>query len=56
MIRDFSLFHTVQTGFETLPESYTMGTGALSSRIKRLWGEADHLPPTCTKVELYLHS
>jgi hypothetical protein len=41
--KDFSLIHSVKTGFGAHPASYPMGTGgALSPGVKRQKLEADH--------------
>jgi hypothetical protein len=48
---DFSLFHRVQTGSETHPICYSMGTGALSLAVKRQRREADHSPPPSAEVK-----
>jgi hypothetical protein len=48
---DFSLFHRVQTGSDTYPISYSMGTGALSFAVKRQRHDADHSPPSSAEVK-----
>jgi hypothetical protein len=45
------LFHSVQIGSGAHPASYTKGTGALSSGIKRLGREADHSLPSSAEVK-----
>jgi hypothetical protein len=47
----FSLLHSVQTGSGAHPESYPMGTGALSPGVKRPGREADHSPPSSADVK-----
>jgi hypothetical protein len=49
--QEFSLLHVVQTGSGVNPPSYPMGTGALSSEVKRLGREADHSPPASAEVK-----
>jgi hypothetical protein len=57
---NFSLHHRVQNGSGAHPASYTMGTGAISLRVKRPGREADHSPPSSAEVkecvELRIHS
>jgi hypothetical protein len=48
---DFSILHTVQTSSEAHPAFYPMGTGALSTGVKRPWREADNSPPTRAEVK-----
>jgi hypothetical protein len=43
-------FSSVQTGCGVHPASYTMGTGALSPRVKRPGHEADLSPTACVEV------
>jgi len=49
-----------QRGSGARPASYAVGTGTISSGVKRPLREADHLPPSSVEVkewvELYLHS
>jgi hypothetical protein len=42
--RDFSLFHSIQTGSGPHPASYLMGTEAVSPGVKLLGRESDHSP------------
>jgi hypothetical protein len=53
-----SLFHSIQTGSEVRPASYTMGIGVIFPTVKWQGREADHLNllQTLRMVELYLHS
>jgi hypothetical protein len=48
---EFSLVQIVQTGSEVYPTSYPMGTGALSSGVKRPGREVDRSPPTSAEVK-----
>jgi hypothetical protein len=48
--QEFSLLHVVQTGSGVHPTSYTMGTGALSSGVKRSGREDDQSSPTIAEV------
>jgi hypothetical protein len=45
--RDFSLLHSVQTGFQAYLASYLMGTGRSIPGDR----EADHSPPSSTDVK-----
>jgi hypothetical protein len=42
--------NTVQRASEAHPASYSMGTGVLSSVVKRPGREADHSPPSSSQV------
>jgi hypothetical protein len=48
--KECSLLHVVQTGSGVHP-TYPMGTGILSSGVKRPGREADHSPQTSTEVK-----
>jgi hypothetical protein len=49
--RDFSCSHCVQPGSETLPASYSMGTGGLFHGGKARPGrDIDHSPPSSVEV------
>jgi hypothetical protein len=48
--RDFSVFHTVQTGSRAHLFSYPMGTRGSFSGIKRPRHKADHAPPYSAEV------
>jgi hypothetical protein len=50
-IRDFSLFHIIQTGSGAHPPSYPMGTRGLFPRVKQPRHEADHSSPSSAKVK-----
>jgi hypothetical protein len=50
-VRDFSLFHVVQTCSGADAASYQMGTRALSLGVKWPGREADYSPPSSTKVK-----
>jgi hypothetical protein len=50
-VQEFSLLHVVQTGSWAHPASYPVGTGVLSSGVKRPEREADHSPPTNAEVK-----
>jgi hypothetical protein len=50
-MQDSSLLHSVQTGSGTHPASYPLGTGALSSEVKRPGREADHSSPSNPEVK-----
>jgi hypothetical protein len=57
--RDFSLLHSVRTGFGEHTASSLMGTRALSLGVKLPRRLSDHSPPSSAevkKVELYLYS
>jgi hypothetical protein len=41
----------IQTGFETNPVSYPVGTGALSQGVKRQGREADHSLPSSAEIK-----
>jgi hypothetical protein len=50
--RDFSVLHSVQTGSEAHPASYTMSTGAsFPVWVKWLGHEAGHSPSPSAKVK-----
>jgi hypothetical protein len=49
--KDFCPLHVVKTGSRAHPTSYKMGTGALSSGVKRPVREADQSPPTSTEMK-----
>jgi hypothetical protein len=51
MAGDFSLLHSIKTGFGAHPASYPVGTGALSPEIKRPRHEADHSSPSSAEVK-----
>jgi hypothetical protein len=44
--RYYSVFHSAQTGSETHPTSYSMGTERYALEIKRPGREADHQFPS----------
>jgi hypothetical protein len=48
---NFSLHHCVQTGFETHPASYPVGTKGSFTGVKRPGREADHSPPYNVEVK-----
>jgi hypothetical protein len=49
--RDFSLLHSVQTGYEPKKPPIQWVAGPLSRGVKRPWREADHSPPSSIKVK-----
>jgi hypothetical protein len=49
--RDFSVFHSVKTGFVAHSISYPMGTGAFTPAVKRPGHETDHSPPHSAEVK-----
>jgi hypothetical protein len=49
--RDFSLLHSVQTNAGAHPASYPMRIGTVSPGIKWPLCEADHSPPSSSKVK-----
>jgi hypothetical protein len=49
--KDFLLLHSVNTGSETHPASYTMGIGGPSPEVKRQGRETDHSSPSGTEVK-----
>jgi len=57
---DFYLRHRIQLTYGAHRVSYPMGTGAISTGVKRLEHEAVHSPPSSAEVkkyvDLYLHS
>jgi hypothetical protein len=60
--RDFSLYHSVQTGSRALPAFYQMVILGYSTRSRAAWGRDVkltthlHLVPRLRMVEVYLHS
>jgi hypothetical protein len=50
-IRDFPLFHSIQTGSGANTASYPVGIGALSPGVKRSGHEADNSPPSSAEVK-----
>jgi hypothetical protein len=58
--RDFSLLHSVQTGYEADPTVYPMGTeGSFPGRSRGRGAKLTtnlHLVPRSRMMELYLHS
>jgi hypothetical protein len=51
---NFSLRHSVQTGSWAHPASYPMGTGGSTPEgVKRQGREADHSPPSSSKVKMH---
>jgi hypothetical protein len=56
-VQDFSLCHSVQTGSGAYPIPYPVGTGVLSSGVKRPGREANHSPPSTAEVKnVYSHT
>jgi hypothetical protein len=49
--RKFSSHHHVQIGSGTHPPSYPRSTRAFFLRVKHLWREADHSPPSSAEVK-----
>jgi hypothetical protein len=50
-MQDFSPSYVVQTGSGAHPTSYPMGTGAISSEVKRPGRESDNSRPTSAQVK-----
>jgi hypothetical protein len=53
--RDFTLLHSIQTGFEADSRSYQMSTKAFTSKIKRPESKAYHSSPSSTAILLLPH-
>jgi hypothetical protein len=51
---NFSLGFSIQTSSEAHP-AYTMGTWAISLKVKQLGHEADHSPPSSVEVKEWSH-
>jgi hypothetical protein len=49
--RNFFLSHNIQTASGVNPASYPKGTRGYFPGGKAVWGEADHSPPSSTKVK-----
>jgi hypothetical protein len=49
--KDFSVFHSVQTGSGVHSAPYAMGIGRNFPGVKRLWREAVNLPLSMAEVE-----
>jgi hypothetical protein len=49
--KDFSIIHSVQTGSEANPASYSMGTKGSVPGVKQSRREADHSPRSTAEVK-----